>query len=196
MNELIHEKRTYDYHIHGLRFNIKKLTGDIHSLHIWKGNKPQTHNILIRGTEGKLSITIQSAYKFTIPSLENRRNRRQWFITIPQEYDITQFIYRIIQSPPGSASPQFIKPLKTFFGLSPEEERRENIKYRKNVKFLFLAFTRDVVQEKSDAYEAATQFSLCTGCDIKSARRYFSHVYFDSLLNILSSHRRRRFPFI
>ncbi|EOV0291723.1 hypothetical protein ACOIPX_005321, partial [Salmonella enterica] len=102
-------------------------------------------------------------------------------IDIPQEYDITQFINIIIQSPPGSVSPQFIKPIKTFFGISPEEERRINIKYRKNVRFLLLALTREVQQEKSDAHEAATRFSIRTGCDIKSALRYFHRVYFDSL---------------
>lgn len=114
MNELIHEKSKYNYHTSALRFHINRLTGDINSVHIWKGSKSQTYNILIRGTEGKLSVTIHLTCKFTVPTSENIRKRRQWFIDIPQEYDITQFIKIIIQSPPGSVSPQFIKPIKTF----------------------------------------------------------------------------------
>ncbi|EDX1780719.1 hypothetical protein BZZ73_004083 [Salmonella enterica subsp. enterica serovar Saintpaul] len=127
MNELIHEKRKYNYHSSALSFHINRLTGEINSVHIWKGSKSQTYNILIRGTEGKLSVTTHSTCKFTVPTSENIRKRRQWFIDIPQEYDIPQFINLIIQSPPGAVSPQFIKPVKTFFGISPEEERRINI---------------------------------------------------------------------
>ncbi|HAH3233742.1 TPA: hypothetical protein GF142_21530 [Escherichia coli] len=179
MNERINDKKIFEYHICKLQFCARKLTGDIDCVFIREGRDFNSHNILIHGRKGKLSILIKAADELSIPSSLNMKTRRQWFITLPPEYNTHQFIYRIIQEPSCSVWPLTVKPVKTFFNISPAERNKIKKIHRKNVKFLLQALTLDVTQGNVRFQDAATRYTACTGCDINTSLRYFSRVYLE-----------------
>ena len=179
MNERINDKRRFEYHIHKLQFCARKLTGDIDCVFIREGIDFNSHNILIHGRKGKLSILIKPADELSIPSSLNMKTRRQWFITLPPEYNTHQFIYRIIQEPSCSVWPLTVKPVKIFFNISPAERYKIEKIHRKNVKFLLQALTLDVTRGNARFQDAATRYTACTGCDINTSLRYFSRVYLE-----------------
>src|SRR5699024_2459279 len=144
MNERINDKRRFEYHICKLQFCARKLTGDIDCVFIREGRDFNSHKILIHGRKGKLSILIKAADELSIPSSLSMKTRRQWFITLPPEYNTHQFIYRIIQEPSCSVWPLTVKPVKIFFNISPAERYKIEKIHRKNVKFLLQALTLDV----------------------------------------------------
>ncbi|MBA8484683.1 hypothetical protein HVW19_26750 (plasmid) [Escherichia coli] len=181
MNQWINDEKRFEYHIYELQFCARKLTGTVDCVFIRKGRCFDTHNVLIHGEKGKLSILIKPSDGLSIPSLPNMKTRRQWFIALPQKYDIHQFVYRIIQAPSCSVRPLAVKPVKTFFDISPVEMNKIKKTHRKNVKFLLQTLTLDVKRGNIRFQDAATRYTVCTGCDINTSLRYFSFVYFERL---------------
>lgn len=174
MNIATAHKEKYEYSLQKVRSHINKTAGEITIVYYWNSKTQQVKYIYLKGKRGNLSITLYLNNTLRIPDDKTFRHDRRWNISLPSEYDACFFIYKIIFEPTGK---RYLRPIKTFIGISPKNERDAQIAYKKKVKKLISSLTRDIRDRELPYHGAALHFSLSTGHDFVASLRYFRRIY-------------------
>jgi hypothetical protein len=97
-------KEMYDYSFCKMNFHINNATGEI-KIYLWASKDSDTHYIPLRGSIKTLSITLRFTNKFCIPDDKTLRRGKRWHITAPNKYDISTFIYGLLNFAQESKRP-------------------------------------------------------------------------------------------
>ncbi|MFP1817334.1 hypothetical protein ACLEC2_16275 [Lonsdalea quercina] len=174
MNIATNHKEKHEYSLQKIRSHINKTIGEITTIYYWSNTHHQIKYISLKGETGKLSITLHLNNTLHIPDDRTFRHERRWNISLPSEYDDCFFIYKIIFEPTVK---RYLRPIKTFIGISPKNERDAHRAYKKKVKKLMSSLTRDIRDGDLAYHGAALHFSLSTGHDFDASLRYFRRIY-------------------
>ncbi|MGJ3289464.1 hypothetical protein [Klebsiella sp. PL-2018] len=164
------QKEEYEYSFHGMRFKLNKRIKTIQHLYYWTSYNPMTHHLYLKGEMQHLSVTLRFTNEFLMPDETTLNHGKRWYISLPEEYDISNFIYDFIFRQKDTHSSH---PVKTFIGISPRQEKRRRNKKRREIKKLIQSFEHEIKSGMLDHLSAATHFSCCTGMKLNASERYF-----------------------
>jgi len=176
MKNLKIRKEEYEYSFHRMNFIINKRINIIRHIYYWVCPNLKSHHLYIKGETQNLSITLNFKSMLHIPDDEILHHGRRWYITLPKEYDIGEFIYETLCKQNDKVA---CESIKTFFGISPRKEKKKRHTQRSIIKKLMLSLHSEIKSGILDYRTAATHFSASTGLELNTSLRYFRRYSID-----------------